>query len=604
MQQTPSKHISYEVEFALHKEQSMRGRLLLLFTLFSLAIIGFVPYVFLSVIESNRLADKAHDISQAASAIRYHDEVLTSTARLYAFQPSPELLNKYNKHAATLDKVLLNAQALSPLIKDAIWAVAASNEKLIALETQAIELVQSGRRESAAAVLFSDEYQQLKMQYSSSLVKALNNARDITNQSMVYEQERRVDSLLAAFSILSLLFVFTLFYGFKHFKQSDHSVNKLLASLKQNIDEIEAANRAKSQFLANMSHEIRTPLNGILGNLQLLEEQNLSGDMRKHVDTAKSSTYVLSTIVNDILDFSKVEANAMELETVGFNLEKSLTEVSELIKAECERKNLELTLDCQMQSPWRLGDPVRLRQVVLNLLSNSVKFTHQGHIRLKLKESAASDELTIVVADSGIGMSSQAIDKVFHRFTQADNSTTRIYGGTGLGMSIVQSLVDLMQGQVKISSVKGQGTEVTITLTLPRTSSAEAEALVVEDVYLEGKKLLVADDNDINRTLLKAMLEPTKCIIQMAEDGLEAVSYADESYTAVLMDIHMPNLDGIEACKRIKAQYPNLPIIAVTASVLKDELKAYEDAGFDAVIGKPVLKPKLLEAIARSSWSR
>jgi len=294
----------------------------------------------------------------------------------------------------------------------------------------------------------------------------------------------------------------------------------------------------------------------------------------------------------------------MELETVGFNLEKTLTEVSELINAECERKDLELKRDCQMQSPWRLGDPVRLRQVVLNLLSNSVKFTHQGHISLKLKESAASDELTIVVADSGIGMSSQAIDKVFHRFTQADNSTTRIYGGTGLGMSIVQSLVDLMQGQVKISSVKGQGTEVTITLSLPRTSSAEAEALVVEDVYLEDKKLLVADDNDINRTLLKAMLEPTKCIIQMAEDGLEAVSYADESYTAVLMDIHMPNLDGIEACKRIKAQYPNLPVIAVTASVLKDELKTYEDAGFDAVIGKPVLKPKLLEAIARASWGR
>lgn len=363
------------------------------------------------------------------------------------------------------------------------------------------------------------------------------------------------------------------------------------------------ANQAKSNFLANMSHEIRTPMNGVMGALQVLAREKLSENAKELVSTATISSSSLLTIINDILDFSKIEAEKLSLENVAFNLSKIiellLNETKELARS--KNNKIFFTLEDNYREGWE-GDPIRVKQIMLNLLSNSLKFTENGEVSIILSITD-SDEVQIKIKDTGIGMSPDTIENIFTRFQQADNSTTRKFGGTGLGISITRSLVTLMQGRIEVTSEVGKGTSFTVTLPLKANKSNtdiinEIEEVPIPD--LTGITVLLAEDNRINQKIFEKMMIGTHAKLYIAENGIEAVNKATElNVDIVFMDIQMPEMDGREACQIIKEKHPLLPIIALTANVMVDDVKQYAMDGFEGHIGKPINLNELYRAV---SW--
>lgn len=363
------------------------------------------------------------------------------------------------------------------------------------------------------------------------------------------------------------------------------------------------ANQAKSNFLANMSHEIRTPMNGVMGALQVLAREKLSENAKELVSTATISSSSLLTIINDILDFSKIEAEKLSLENVAFNLSKIiellLNETKELARS--KNNKIFFTLEDNYREGWE-GDPIRVKQIMLNLLSNSLKFTENGEVSIFLSITD-SDEVQIKIKDTGIGMSPDTIENIFTRFQQADNSTTRKFGGTGLGISITRSLVTLMQGRIEVTSEVGKGTSFTVTLPLKANKSNtdiinEIEEVPIPD--LTGITVLLAEDNRINQKIFEKMMIGTHAKLYIAENGIEAVNKATElNVDIVFMDIQMPEMDGREACQIIKEKHPLLPIIALTANVMVDDVKQYAMDGFEGHIGKPINLNELYRAV---SW--
>lgn len=367
----------------------------------------------------------------------------------------------------------------------------------------------------------------------------------------------------------------------------------------------ESAATAKSEFLANMSHEIRTPLNGITGTLQILDRDLPQGENRELTKKAIYSAEFLTTIVNDVLDFSKIDAGELRLENIPFSIEAVVESVLSNMQPKAHAKGIQLETDkSELNDVVFLGDPVRVEQIMLNIVSNAVKFTQQGRVKIRLssQEGKQRKDLRIEVVDTGIGMSASAIDKLFGRFTQADNTTTRKYGGTGLGMSITKSLVDLMNGNIVVISELGQGSSFTVLLPLvkPDTTEVKNEVEKRSIPNLKSKRILVADDNDINLTIVESMLAPTNATIVLAKDGIEAIE-AHQTFAPdlIFMDIQMPDKDGIEACLDIKRQCPETTIIAFTANVMNEDIEKYRATGFDGHLGKPLNMNKLYECLTR-----
>lgn len=372
-------------------------------------------------------------------------------------------------------------------------------------------------------------------------------------------------------------------------------------ALKIATEKANAANTAKSEFLANMSHEIRTPLNGIMGTLQILKQHLQKRENLDIVHKALFSASSLLTILNDILDYSKIEANMLSLEHVDFSMQQVVDSVVSDLLPTATEKNITLVCDIEnnFHDTWQ-GDPVRIRQILLNLLSNAVKFTEQGNVSLhvsqkevgELKTIAERGEIQIVVSDSGIGMSEQACSALFERFTQADNSTTRKFGGTGLGMAITKNLVELMGGKICVNSELDVGTTFIVTIPLSKADKQMPQEQVADEQELPDLSqyvILVAEDNKINQTIIKTMLKATNAKVYIAEDGEKAVAMFNEiKPDIVLMDIHMPVMDGIEACRIIKQQTEQKPIIALTANVMKEDIERYKNTGFNDHVGKPI----------------
>lgn len=376
--------------------------------------------------------------------------------------------------------------------------------------------------------------------------------------------------------------------------------------------EAEQANRSKSDFLANMSHEIRTPLNGIFGGLQLLDQEVSSDKGKQLLKTATQSSSGLLKIINDILDFSKIEADKVVFEERVF----SISQLAELVISELtpaavkKRLSLSFKINEDTHDHW-LGDELRIKQILVNLVANSVKFTHAGQITLSVSQEQLDQHshLLLAVKDSGIGMDEAEQQRLFERFEQADQSTTRKYGGTGLGMAISKKLITMMQGQLTVHSQKGQGTEIIIELPLPMAETPKqedkAEPNTIPD--LRNNRILVAEDNEINQTIISAMLEPSHAEVIIACNGEEALELArQQSFDLILMDIQMPILDGLNTCKEMKARGLAVPIIALTANVMQDDVKRYQQAGFDDCIGKPIDISQLhgmLSAYLKPSYS-
>lgn len=333
-------------------------------------------------------------------------------------------------------------------------------------------------------------------------------------------------------------------------------------------------------------------MNGILGTLQMLKQQPQSTEGLDLLDKASYSARTLLTILNDILDFSKIEAGKLSLEMVPFELDSLIASVEHSLQAQAIEKSIDLKVEKQKSyhNTW-LGDPVRIKQVILNIVSNAVKFTEKGEVVIELGKSRRG-ELEIKVTDTGIGMSEDHIANLFKRFEQADKSTTRRFGGTGLGMAISKSLVDLMEGKIWVESRLSQGTEFTILLPLEQKEqllkTGEEEALIsVPD--LSHWRAVLAEDNKINQSIFRSMMRQTGAELEIVNDGQEAVELilANEP-DIVFMDIQMPVMDGIEACNIIKQQFPELIVVAVTANVMDNDIAAYLDGGFDFYLAKPI----------------
>lgn len=362
--------------------------------------------------------------------------------------------------------------------------------------------------------------------------------------------------------------------------------NALVTALRNS----DAANRAKSEFLANMSHEIRTPMNGVYGSLQVLKQDTKDPASIDLIDKALFSCRNQLTIINDILDFSKIEAGMLTLETVPF----SFTEVVHLVISEitptAEIKSIDVTYDFEAgaHDGW-YGDPVRIKQVLLNLVANAVKFTESGQVSIHVKN--AEEHLVFCIEDTGIGMTQEQVGRLFKRFEQADTSTTRKFGGTGLGMAITEAIIGMMKGTISVDSELGKGTNFQVEIPLDK---AEVEVKTKERTEhktpeLSGKKILLAEDNRINQKVFLAMMKPTNATIEIANNGKEAIELVDSfEPDFIFMDIQMPEMDGMEACRRIKLTHKTLPIVALTANVMEQDVKKYKMLGFDGHVGKPI----------------
>jgi len=364
---------------------------------------------------------------------------------------------------------------------------------------------------------------------------------------------------------------------------------KLEEALQKAVDKANVANESKSKFLAHMSHEIRTPLNAIYGTVQLLRKTLVNSEHHNLIEKATYSCKSLLNIINDILDISKIEANKIDLENIPFNFLGVLNEAINDIEDVAHLKGIEIEIVGRenFEDGW-LGDPTRLKQVLLNLCSNAVKFTQQGKISIAIRNQPNGD-LFFSVQDTGIGMNEEQLSRLFMPFEQANKSTTRLYGGTGLGMSICSKFVELMQGKLNVASQMDIGTTFEVTLPLPKSSvRIENDLLHAADIDLSGRKILLIEDNVINQTVFQAMLNDTKATLEIASDGIEALeilrTYNPEM---IFMDIQMPRLDGVETCKQIKSENPLVPIVALTANILPEDIAAYREVGFDDHMGKP-----------------
>ncbi|MFN4130655.1 MAG: ATP-binding protein, partial [Paracoccaceae bacterium] len=385
--------------------------------------------------------------------------------------------------------------------------------------------------------------------------------------------------------------------------------------LRAAIDRSEAASRAKSQFLANMSHELRTPLNGVLGMAELLAGGALDPAQRDMLGAIRESGAHLLSVVNDLLDLAKIESGNLALESAPLSLRDLATRIEAMhgLAARGKQVALNVTLGPGADR-LRMGDAKRVLQVLHNLVGNAVKFTETGAVDVTLGEDGAdSDRLVIGVADTGIGMTDDQTARVFEEFTQGDESITRRFGGTGLGLPIVRRLVALMEGEITLVSVHGRGTTVTVTLPMPRVAAAQGQTKAKAEGgpdappahdQLCGLRALLADDNPTNRLIMRAMLNRLGISVTLVCDGDEAVEmWSPGRFDLVLLDISMPRKDGLTALAemRQKAGSAGLPpVLAVTANAMAQHLQEYRAAGFAEVVTKPVTLQALATAIARS----
>jgi len=381
----------------------------------------------------------------------------------------------------------------------------------------------------------------------------------------------------------------------------------LASILEVKVKEANSANKAKSEFLSVMSHEIRTPLNAIMGFVQILKHSEEDEKKWNYLDTIDKSSKVLTNVINDILDISKIEAGKLALETIEFNTKEEFATLYALYEQNCIEKDIRLINSISPDIPqYLVSDIMRIKQIVSNLLSNAIKFTDENkNIELIINYDKTSSILYVAVKDEGIGISPENIDKITNSFTQADSSTARKYGGTGLGLSIVTQLLTLFDSKLNIQSTLNKGSSFSFEIVAQEVVDGVEKESVTSIESFAGKKVLVAEDNKTNQMLIEILLDDLHIEVTLAEDGVIAEElYKRDSFDLVLMDINMPNKNGAQAMKSIKAEQiknnaKRVPIVALTANAVSGDRDKYIQQGFDNYLAKPIENDALIQILKK-----
>jgi signal transduction histidine kinase/ActR/RegA family two-component response regulator len=449
-----------------------------------------------------------------------------------------------------------------------------------------------------------------------SLTQIIENKQsEIEAQARSLNLNKMTTGLSIALIIILSLLTLSLYKNNNLRAKANNLLQEKNVEMQSAKEKAEKASLAKAQFLSTITHELRTPLYAVTGLTHLLLEEDPKEEQREHLNSLKFSGEYLLSLIDNILDLNKLEANKVEIEKTRFSLKKRIEDVLVALKKSADDLQNKLRLEYDDTIPKKLiGDPLKLSQVLINLIGNSVKFTQKGDIVIrisKLDQDASSVKLHFEIEDNGVGISKKKQKSIFETFSQASLQINRKFGGTGLGLAIVKNLLELMGSEIHLDSELGKGSKFWFNISfgvpeeLQEDNSPHTKIYDIDYASLENKHVLVVEDNKINQMITKKILEKNKMVCQVADNGMDAVKIVEKTkFDIVLMDIHMPGISGIEATTKIRAFNKDIPIIALTAVTIDENLNEFYKAGFNEIIPKPFKTEEFFEKIYKTIEGR
>ncbi len=586
---------------------------------FAMILLFMIVFLAINLYQIKQVSEQMHLVVEESALKSQYAQTMRDAARervtlllmaLYEEDPfvQDELFMSFDKQAglfmearARLDKMKLSEleqRAFELSLQDAQRGTAALNQvrDLIMENERTLEL------QHRAVDLIADKVIPARFGVLSAMQQIQESQSKAGKQALQVAEKSRMQTYM----LLVALGLMVLFGSLWIARQVVRQNSRVGESLRRAKERAEEAAAAKSNFLSNMSHEIRTPMNGVLGMVELLRRTELNREQQEYLRTMEGSGKALLVIINDILDLSKIEAGKLELEQRNYTPKQMLEDVCRTFEPQAEDKGVSLHLDFSRVIPqYLMGDEARLRQIFNNLIGNAIKFTEQGEIVVSASLCSANEEqatIRFAVEDSGIGIPQEKQQTIFGDFAQADGSTTRRFGGTGLGLSITRKLIAAMGGEIGLESRVGEGSHFFFELSFPIPSQEPFVKEVKAEVpkhLAEGKRFLVVDDVKANLLVAQKMLEQCGGDVEVALHGGQAVEKIseDRAFDVVLMDLHMPEMDGLDATRKIREMGLQIPVIVLTASVEEKERLAALAAGADEVLHKPIQLQRLYEAM-------